>query len=99
MQIFYFILKMKENGKQNTILRFSFVQNENARLNEFFKEINLSKFNMKFYFKNSNIEEPPINDNDDSFDEMEKKIYVDTSESNDIKFDVELDENNILKGK
>ena len=65
-------------GKDNTILRFIFFHNEKARLNEFFKEISLSKINMKFHFN-----------------EKDTKTYVDTSISNDIKFDVDLDENNI----
>lgn len=84
---------MKENEKLTTILRFIFVKDENSRLNQFFKEINLSKIDMSFNFIGANAEESNIDN--DSFDAIDNKVYLDSAESNDIKFDVDLDENNI----
>ena len=86
---------MEDFKVKKTILKFIFVHDENARLDKYFKEINLHKADVSFYFNCQKVKSQSLDNDLDSFDDIDTKIYVDVSKSNDINIDVELDENRI----
>ena len=86
---------MEDIKRKKTILKFIFVHDKNARIDKYFKEINLYKANVSFYFINQKVKRQSLDNDFDSFDDIDTKIYVDVSKSNDINVDVQLDENRI----
>ena len=77
---------MEVKEEQDTILHFIFINNENARLHQYFKKIKFEIAGISFDL--SDKEEDPINS-------KEKNSYKDFSNSNDIKINIQLDENRI----
>ena len=84
---------MEDKEEKKTILHFSFINNEKARLNQFFKKIELEVAKICFEptlpkdKKESLVNNPP-----NSYDKI-KTIYKDLSESNDIEINIQLDDN------
>ena len=86
---------MEDFEEKKTILKFIFVHDKNVRLDQYFKEINLHKADVIFYFNYQKVKEQSSNNQLDSFIVIDTKIYVDVSKSNVINVDVEIDENSI----
>ena len=76
---------MEVNEEQDTILHFIFINNENARLHQYFKKIKFEIAGISF----------DLSDKDDPINSKEKNSYKDFSKSNDIKINIQLDENRI----
>ena len=83
---------MENNEKGKTILHFIFVNDDKATLGQYFREVFLNNAKISFYLGDNK----ESNDEWDSEDEnIIKNFNVDTSKSNDIKFDIELNENSV----
>ena len=77
---------MEVKEEQDTILHFIFINNENAILHQYFKKIKFEIAGISFDL--SDKEEDPINS-------KENNSYKYFSKSNDIKINIQLDENRI----
>ena len=77
---------MEVKEEQDTILHCIFINNENARLHQYFKKIKFEIAGISFDL--SDKEEDPINS-------KENNSYKYFSKSNDIKINIQLDENRI----
>ena len=71
--------------EQNTILHFIIINNEKARLDQFFKKIEFVVAGISF----------DLNEQKDKINSEENNSYKDFIKSNDIKINIQLDENRI----
>ena len=71
--------------EQNTILHFIFINNEKARLDQFFKKIEFVIAGISF----------DLSEQKDKINSEENNSYKDFIKSNDIKINIQLDENRI----